>query len=414
MKKADKKTRDALLRGLKGLKEMQEDMEAKRARGIWKDIKPGSTLIEALSILKKDEVDSIRKAYEFQGMSSLKKAEMALEVSMLVPHSFEKMLHRLDQERYDLLKRIIQSDGFLILDHDFSTKKLTTLMTRCLVFGSSHNGQKALVVPQELQECFRKLDGPALHKIINRNTEWIMLTNGLHYYYGVMSSKARIETIERLVSDPLDIREYSSVIHESMDYYKRISFSSAYGYKDTRVMYEEKLEKRNQADYYPFTKKQLMEAGKENHFDATPEMIEFLAFIDYFYDMEDERLIEIAKKVITMINQEHSLEYVLDYLQSFLEIPSKEVFEQLTDRLINVWNNTRIWVLKGYTPIEIRLKAENKQPVNVMNQAAPSKVNVMNQAAPSKEEDLNSKKTGRNDACPCGSGKKYNHCCGRN
>ncbi|MGG4169016.1 SEC-C metal-binding domain-containing protein [Rossellomorea vietnamensis] len=402
MKKTDKKTRDALLRGLQGMMEMQRKMDEKRAHEIWKNIDPGATLIEVLNTLKKDEVDSIRKAYEFQGMSALKKADMALEVSMLVPHSFQKMLHRLDQERYDLLKRVVQSDGFLMVDQDFSTRKLKSLMTGCLVFGSCHNGQRALVVPQELQDCFRKLDGPDLRKIIKRNTEWIMLTNGLHYYYGVMRSKVRIDTMERLVSDPLDIHEYSSVIHESMDYYKRISFSSAYGYKDTRVMYEEKLEKRNQTDYYPFTKKQLMEAGKENHFDATPEMIEFLAFIDYFYDMEDERLIEIAKKVITMINQEHSLEYVLDYLQSFLEIPSKEVFEQLTDCLINVWNNTRIWVLKGYTPIEIRLKAENKQPVNVMNQAAPSK-----------EEDLNSKKTGRNDACPCGSGKKYKHCCGR-
>jgi preprotein translocase subunit SecA len=24
------------------------------------------------------------------------------------------------------------------------------------------------------------------------------------------------------------------------------------------------------------------------------------------------------------------------------------------------------------------------------------------------------KKIGRNDPCPCGSGKKYKHCCGRN
>jgi len=27
---------------------------------------------------------------------------------------------------------------------------------------------------------------------------------------------------------------------------------------------------------------------------------------------------------------------------------------------------------------------------------------------------INSNKTGRNDPCPCGSGKKYKHCCGKN
>ncbi|KPL60468.1 YecA family protein [Rossellomorea vietnamensis] len=404
MKKTDKKTRDALLRGLQGMMEMQRKMDEKRAHEIWKNIDPGATLIEVLNTLKKDEVDSIRKAYEFQGMSALKKADMALEVSILVPHSFQKMLHRLDQERYDLLKRIVQSDGFLMVDQDFSTRKLKSLMTGCLVFGSCHNGQRALVVPQELQDCFRKLDGPDLRKIIKRNTEWILFTNGLHYYYGVMSSKARIETIERLANDPLDIREYSSVIHESMEYYDRISFSSNYQYKDTRVMYEEKLKDRNHIDYYPFSKKQIMEAGKEHHFDATPEMIDFLAFLDHFYDLEDDHLIEIAHKVVTMINQEYTLGDLMDYIQSILEIPSKDVFEQLTDRVVNVWNNTRLWALKGYTPIEIRLKAETEQPVNVMNHGASSN-----------DTDLHSrsKKVGRNDACPCGSGKKYKQCCGR-
>jgi len=27
---------------------------------------------------------------------------------------------------------------------------------------------------------------------------------------------------------------------------------------------------------------------------------------------------------------------------------------------------------------------------------------------------VNNNKTGRNDPCPCGSGKKYKHCCGKN
>ena len=30
-----------------------------------------------------------------------------------------------------------------------------------------------------------------------------------------------------------------------------------------------------------------------------------------------------------------------------------------------------------------------------------------------KKEPVRVKKVGRNDPCPCGSGKKYKHCCGR-
>jgi preprotein translocase subunit SecA len=40
-------------------------------------------------------------------------------------------------------------------------------------------------------------------------------------------------------------------------------------------------------------------------------------------------------------------------------------------------------------------------------------VNVAKQAAPRKEAVMAGRKAGRNDPCPCGSGKKYKHCCGK-
>jgi preprotein translocase subunit SecA len=42
-------------------------------------------------------------------------------------------------------------------------------------------------------------------------------------------------------------------------------------------------------------------------------------------------------------------------------------------------------------------------------------VGIVKQAAPKQEKvPAGKKKIGRNDPCPCGSGKKYKHCCGRN
>ena len=34
--------------------------------------------------------------------------------------------------------------------------------------------------------------------------------------------------------------------------------------------------------------------------------------------------------------------------------------------------------------------------------------------APAKKQPIRKKKIGRNEPCPCGSGKKYKNCCGRN
>lgn len=51
---------------------------------------------------------------------------------------------------------------------------------------------------------------------------------------------------------------------------------------------------------------------------------------------------------------------------------------------------------------------EKKEDLNEKPKAVQTKTNVNAQG------DSKKKKVGRNDPCPCGSGKKYKHCCGRN
>lgn len=57
-------------------------------------------------------------------------------------------------------------------------------------------------------------------------------------------------------------------------------------------------------------------------------------------------------------------------------------------------NNTRTWENNGHTPNEIFEKYEkpNLRPLPA-------------------ERFTGNKKIGRNDPCPCGSGKKYKKCC---
>ncbi|QGS69357.1 hypothetical protein CV093_16855 [Oceanobacillus sp. 143] len=88
---------------------------------------------------------------------------------------------------------------------------------------------------------------------------------------------------------------------------------------------------------------------------------------------------------------------ILQYLGDVLELKSFETVQMLMDQLINLMNNTRKWILKGHTSMEL---SPNR------NQALPN--SISNQKAGKKKV-----KIGRNDPCPCGSGKKYKKCCGR-
>jgi uncharacterized protein YecA (UPF0149 family) len=106
-----------------------------------------------------------------------------------------------------------------------------------------------------------------------------------------------------------------------------------------------------------------------------------------------------------MINKDSNPSVCLQYLQSQLEFPSFEFVQLLTAQMMEVYNNTRMWVLKGYTPVELHKKEKqhlNPIPPSIKKQTGSNII------------DINSRKnTGRNDPCPCGSGKKYKKCCGK-
>lgn len=164
---------------------------------------------------------------------------------------------------------------------------------------------------------------------------------------------------------------------------------------------------RQSVDYYSFTKKQLLRAGDPDYVDRTPHMNSFISFLSEHYHLEEQETNEIALQIINMINSDSKPTLIIQYLQSWLEFPSFEFAQIVNAKIMELYNNTRQWALKGHTPNELFQKEkkflkplpetrfEEKQPIaKVIDLATRTKV-------------------GRNDPCPCGSGKKYKRCCGK-
>jgi len=79
---------------------------------------------------------------------------------------------------------------------------------------------------------------------------------------------------------------------------------------------------------------------------------------------------------------------------------TKEGFELLENLLITIDKEITVLLLKA----EIRQNIERKQVIKGEAVEDPSKI---------KKEPKKVVKVGRNDPCPCGSGKKYKQCCGK-
>ncbi len=144
--------------------------------------------------------------------------------------------------------------------------------------------------------------------------------------------------------------------------------------------------------------------------------------------------------VYTLKIEKHCFDDFLNELQRIGIDPSIEQVKKIVPYYIELNNNTRMAANNGYTPAEMKklcdesglsvdtlyinslqideehekIRSESaiesrtkfKKMVDLFRQAVLTENNKKNMP-------VKSKKIGRNDPCPCGSGKKYKKCCGR-
>ncbi len=394
---------------MKDLLETMERHEARSEKRFWKKINIPSSFSDLLGGLTKEQMRKICQSYSFKRLSSLRKAELAEKLVELVPERFAKTLDVLDQGRYSLLKAAANNQGVL-KGTDLETAKAELLLASYLVFPGSCNGERVLYMPPEITEQFIRADGAKLKKTIKRNTEWITLTHGMLHYYGLMGIKALSERIEQLTGERIDYLEFTEVLIPAVEYYELVRHT-AHGLCDRRVSDTKELfnEHRSRAnlDYYSFTKKQLSRAGTPGYIDRTPALNTFLKFLSEFYDLTEGEKNKIALQLIEQINRGENLEGMIDHLGRSLGLSSFEFVELLVAKIVELHNNTRQWILKGHTPTELSQEEEKRlKPL-------PAEPFAVKQAEPEVFDLKTLKKIGRNDPCPCGSGKKFKRCCGR-
>ncbi|MDD4802728.1 MAG: SEC-C metal-binding domain-containing protein [Syntrophomonas sp.] len=408
-KKIDKKTEAALLRALEKAKAFSQQLEENREKRLWKEVDVPCNLYDAINGLTKAQMNIIRKNYNIKNLSALKKTDLAAELARLIPSKFKKIIYTLDQSRYDFIKTIIKNSG-VISDVGISVANAEAFMGSSIIFTGLYEDQKIIFMPYELINIFSQIDGSELENIVQRNTEWIRLTHGMLFYYGVMDVWLAKEKIKELTGQEADIMEFMNVMSFACDFYGQVR-NTPYGYQDDRVFDAKKIvdehRKRPGVDYYPFTKKQLLKAGGPNYVDKTPEMNSFINFLLKHYRLTDQETNEIALQTTNMINADSKPTLIIQYLQSWMEFPSFEFVQQLTAKIMELYNNTRQWALKGHTPNELfqeERKFLNPLPTESLKVVRPNS-NVIDISTHTK--------VGRNDPCTCGSGKKYKKCCGK-
>ncbi len=405
--KIDTETRERMLEALEQAMAYGEEHRGRMEKRMWRKVSIPCSLHDAVSALTKAELDEIRRNYYLKNLSSLRKADMAAEISRMIPLRFESVLYSLDKSRYDIVKTVVDNSGFLPVD-GIPYENAKSFMEHSVLFPGVVNGKKGMFMPVELMGIFSKLDERELERVALRNTEWISLTHGMLYYYGVMPAWTAKTKLEELTGKEIDFIEFVKVMDFACDFYGQAN-RTYYGYQHDMVIDPEEVvaqqRSRPNVDYRKFTRKQLIKAGEPDYYGRTPQMRSLINYLLEHFSLTEVETKEMASQINNIIISGSRPNLIFEYLLSCVEFPSFEFSQELAGKVTELYNNTHQWALKGHAPSDL-FKKEKKfmSPLP----AEPFKI-----FQPSAEKpDKDNAKVGRNDPCPCGSGKKYKKCCG--
>ena len=153
---------------------------------------------------------------------------------------------------------------------------------------------------------------------------------------------------------------------------------------------------RSDIEYKKFSQKELVKAGHTDYIEDNQYTRKIKKLIREYYDVKDDFLDDLIFNLLDIIRQDNPFKEGLSLIFEVLEIPEMTFMEEYSQAYIQLYNSTSKWILKGYTSVEL------KPVTSTVDPRTKKKSKVL---------DFK-RKPGRNDPCPCKSGKKYKHCCG--
>ena len=377
---------------IEALKETKKDYEKyynKVANKLYKSIDPNKPFKEYLRGLTLDELKEIRKFWSIAGTSSLKKDELIDTIEKYILENITYVLEIFDEERYNLFLEILSNNGYANVEY-LTPVNLSYLRKTGIVFSGIIDNKLSIVLPVEVIEIVSKwLESNKAKEQIQSNDKIIRIIKGILYHYGVIKENQLFNIFKGISKIDISMDTLVKIVMNRYAYANDFNIGDELVYhleaKNPKNILES--QESNNIAYAYLGEDTAVELGGNSYIETSKEKLELMDVLRKNYRISEEEVNEIANTCIFMIKNGKLVMDVSEYLNKLLIISDMNIYSKLIKASGNLFNNTRVWTLKGNTPEEVRLMEENKFDI--------------------------SKTIGRNDPCTCGSGKKYKKCCGR-
>lgn len=355
-------------------------------------LQPGLSLGEILSARSVAALRKVASGYYIKGTSKMKKAELidGIMQALQEPERLRELLLVIDEPSWTLFKTAYE-DGFTTIENSPSPQ-CRLLEELGYIYCDVTDTCTLIFLPTEIKAVF---DGLCADGFLQQKARYDLLHQFVQAainLYGIIEQEEFVALFNQFNSD-----EPTSVDELFPCMVRHIAVDATYCLWEEYIVSEE-FEDNDFED----VKDLVLQIGDKPRY--IPDREEFLRYYDFNYYEKSSHIDALRSFLITKLHVqpltaeeitteiqyacaiEAPTQAILDILDEY-NVPVKEsLFQTLGQLIINVSNNTRLWSNNGHTPNELYQK-------------------MMPQ--------IGKKKIGRNDPCPCGSGKKYKKCCGR-
>jgi hypothetical protein len=365
-----------------------------------------------LATLTKNELTEIRQYWQFGGISQLNKAELIEALTERIKAQLKDWLQYQLPRNIKFLEKVVQVQSekkrVEVSFRDLLPEALYNFYYRGVLDLIDDEEETSVRIPADIAEQIEEIVNEAEFKEqIKENKEIITFVSGLLVYYGALGGIEIYNFYEKYYDkeeslDYLNLRELIIETYRSTDKIERYS----YYYLEPGVINPEdiidEIEMRSNVDYYLPRKKDILYAGSNQLEKLNSVQRKFKKMLISDFSISEAEADDILWEMMMDIKNDFSTISMLQDFSSNYEFKNEKQTDEFVRQLNDLHNNTRMWILKGHTPEEL-FEEERKhlQPLPKKNK----------DGSIGEQTVVKGKKVGRNDPCPCGSGKKYKKCC---
>lgn len=362
-------------------------------------------LPEALRSLTKARLAELASEHDIPRRSKMNKEELADALVQYItdPAKLESFLYITEPREWELFQSLVKAP---VQNNTIPYGNYAHLLDRGLVFSYFTDHKFYLVMPDEVKDAYASLNTETFANARERRQLVYQYILAASHLYGAILPEKLIDIFNEQNSEQLTEQELNRYLGEFLAREQIFYYENGH-IVEMSVLEEGELEtflhNREGKPFYIPPKNEFLKYADDQYFEMTPQLTALKKYVSEHLCKDKEMVEYLIDDIQLACSMEAPLqEIIYEFERRDIIFDTMQQAETVISLITDIHNHTRLWRNAGHTPMELREISlhSGHRPNN-----APFQVLVNRQIA--------SKKIGRNEPCPCGSGLKYKKCCGK-